>query len=134
MFISTTPFGGVDNPFTNNRERLKAFVNLDGIDRVTLLNIRSGNPNFSGPLWGTNGSVWLEFSVSGVTPGPNNAQVLFKFNEDTTSGFGNPGLNAAGIDNVVVLSAVPEPSTYALFGLGVLALAGFKRQQRNRKQ
>jgi len=66
--------------------------------------------------------------VSGIVDWDPNAAIKFKLNEKGGGWFSSDGTESfAAVDNVMV-SAVPEPSIIALFGLGLLGL-GFARRK-----
>jgi hypothetical protein len=92
----------------------------------------------SGPAQG--GFEFLLTAYANVTPGPvmtyqfwNSASnLLYKTNIPTTYTFQSL-IGAGTISNPIILKAlaVPEPSTYALFGLGAIALLlGICRKKR----
>jgi hypothetical protein len=66
---------------------------------------------------------WGSFSVPFTTNGSTSSITV-----TLVSQFG--GDNDYGVDNVSLATAVPEPSTLALLGLGIAGTAGYRRRQR----
>jgi len=131
-----TVSGALDlsNASSNNRINLR-ISSLDGNGNGTDL----GNPlNFDPPLGGTPIRTFTFATVGSLTLG-SNANINDAFTI-TVGDFHYTGGNSsnAGLwslsyaDNIVTLTAVPEPSTYG-FGLGALALAAAAIRRRKRQ-
>lgn len=63
------------------------------------------------------GWVGLSYSM-GVIDAPTTGRIAFRYVVDNVSTAGN----YLGLDNVAITSAIPEPGTYLLMGLGVAGL------------
>lgn len=84
----------------------------------TLTTLANGTHNYTltGVLTGTMGSA----TVNGVT---------VQLTINTGKGFFNGSTTISGGDTTISTAAVPEPSTLALFGAGVIGLAGAVRRK-----
>jgi autotransporter-associated beta strand protein len=91
--------------------------------------------NWTDSLWSSNQS-WTIYQVSGATTGLNNFTIasgsLFDAygNDFATTLAGSSFSITQNGQNVTLTYTVPEPSTYALFGLGALALVIAVRRKR----
>jgi len=98
---------------------------------ITYSQYQSGTLTLAGQYFGTYAP-----SPLGTTPDGGNAWVLtnggtFSLNFFTTnSNGGGSQLPALGFTNNQIASAVPEPSTYALFALGLLGLLVMARRKK----
>jgi hypothetical protein len=84
-------------------------------------NVTFGNSSFSFTNFGT-AFTWQQFTLTTLAT-TDQTQLSFTFRNDPSYWF---------LDNVTVQQSggtVPEPGTFALFGSGVLGLAGFARRK-----
>ncbi len=86
------------------------------------------------PSWNVNTSssaYSFAFDLSGVTAIDEQASVYFRLINSSTTSAGGGTVATTGtdrVDNFTVYSPVPEPSTAALFGLGLLACSFIRRR------
>jgi hypothetical protein len=84
-------------------------------------NVTFGNSSFSFTNFGT-AFTWQQFTLTTLAT-TDQTQLSFTFRNDPSYWF---------LDNVTVQQSggtVPEPGTFALFGSGVLGMAGFARRK-----
>jgi len=125
-------------------------VSFDGIDVAGDLSFDPGavmsltfngvgsSVNWNDPLWNNyvkTSDGWLLYSVGGTLSGLNNLTISGSFLDSNglalSSARPNSYFNLYQSGNNVYLNyAVPEPSTYALFGIGALALIMAYRRRR----
>lgn len=84
--------------------------------------------------WKVDGTLLATLDTSSLTNATAGNNILFGM-ADTSTGAGTPStifeqLDFTLIDNVNVIQT-PEPTTAALTGIGLAALAGFARRRRN---
>jgi PEP-CTERM motif len=104
------------------------FTPVTGTDYTVLVNAA---PN----AWSSNPAnhvttTTLSDDLSAITTLNNAATVYFRFSDDSTTSANGGTVATSGtgrIDNIIV--AVPEPSTFALFGLGAASLFLFRRRK-----
>jgi hypothetical protein len=139
---ASTPkaFPGVFNAASTFRYETFLFENLGGLDAITV-NATASNPNthltaFSGsvynPIFANNASIYLgdqgdssshPFSFMAPT-GTSMVVASTNFVGDLTGDFSF----TVSATNIAAVSAVPEPSTLAMFGLGVLGVVARRRK------
>ena len=122
---ATTPTTINHTPFT--------FLSPDGL----FLSTNSGGATFTitGPInVSLDNSEFLDISGTGILNLPGYAPTLATFSFDSTdsgNNFGSSGSSTFGIDitSEDVPPGVPEPSSFLLFGSGLLSFAGLLRRK-----
>lgn len=103
-------------------------------------NSETGNQGLGGMVYNmaqlgiSNGTLVYGYSLFGYDVGTNGSDplVLSTYSSTTDSSTGGGGVDLAGVNGLAFV-LVPEPSTYALGGVGVMAALAVLHRHRQRK-
>ena len=111
-----------------------SFVRQDGSPayRITMLDLQTNGTGFFDPDGGLSyGSFSETYDISNYVT--DDARLVFRLTEESDNSFFTGTASVVGIDNVSVYAtpAVPEPSTYAMFGMAfaILGVVGYRSRK-----